>query len=127
MRAQAFDWLVLAALVAIWGSGFAALKIATAHIDPLWNTVARIAIASITLSAVLLMQRQRLPALSHAAWRAYAIVGFFGMAFPFVLFAFAAQRLPSAVVAICNGASRRSRSRRGRLRRRRRPVRRPRP
>ena len=44
MQSKAFDWLVLAALVAIWGSGFAALKIATTYIDPLWNTAIRIAI-----------------------------------------------------------------------------------
>jgi drug/metabolite transporter (DMT)-like permease len=96
---------VLAALVAIWGSGFAALKIATAHIDPLWNTATRIAIASATLGVVLAVQGQRLPPLRHPAWRAYALIGFFGMAFPFMLFAFASQRLPSAIVAICNGGS----------------------
>lgn len=105
MQSKAFDWLVLAALVAIWGSGFAALKIATTYIDPLWNTAARIAIATATLAVVLALQRQRLPELRHAAWRAYALIGFFGMAFPFMLFAFSSQALPSAIVAICNGAS----------------------
>jgi len=104
-RGKAFDWLVLAVLVAIWGSGFAALKLATAHIPPIWNSAIRIAIAVATLAVVLALQRQRLPPLRHAAWRAYAVIGFFGMAFPFVLFAFASQKLPSAVVAICNGAS----------------------
>ena len=105
MQSKAFDWLVLAVLVAIWGSGFAALKIATTYIDPLWNTAIRITIAAATLAVVLGLQRQRLPGLRHPAWRAYALIGFFGMAFPFMLFAFASQRLPSAIVAICNGAS----------------------
>jgi drug/metabolite transporter (DMT)-like permease len=105
MQSKAFDWLVLAILVAIWGSGFALLKIATDHIDPAWNTAARIGIAAATLAGVMLLQRQRLPDLRHPAWRAYAAIGFFGMAFPFVLFAFAAKSLPSAIVAICNGAS----------------------
>lgn len=105
MQSKAFDWLVLAVLVAIWGSGFAALKIATTYIDPLWNTAIRIAIATATLAVVLVLQRQRLPGLSHPAWRAYAAIGFFGMAFPFMLFAFSSQQLPSAIVAICNGAS----------------------
>lgn len=104
-RGKAFDWLVLAALVAIWGSGFAALRIATAHIGPMWNTAARIAIAVATLTVVMALQHQRLPPLRHPAWRAYAVIGLVGMAIPFVLFAFASQRLPSAVVAICNGAS----------------------
>ncbi|MDZ4372285.1 MAG: DMT family transporter [Phenylobacterium sp.] len=105
MQGRTFEWLVLAVLVAIWGSGFAALKIATEHIDPAWNTAARLAIASATLAIVMGVQRQRLPAASHPAWRAYAVIGLVGMAVPFVLFAFAAQRLPSAIVAICNGAS----------------------
>lgn len=105
MQSKAFDWLILAVLVVIWGSGFAALKIATTHIDPLWNTAIRVAIASLTLTVVLILQRQRLPEFRHPAWRVYALIGFFGVAFPFVLFAFASQKLPSAIVAICNGAS----------------------
>ena len=104
-RSKAFDWLVLAVLVAIWGSGFAALKLATAHITPIWNSAARIAIAVVTLAVVMAVQRQKLPPFGHPAWKAYAVIGFFGMAVPFVLFAFASQRLPSAIVAICNGAS----------------------
>ena len=80
MQSKAFDWLVLGVLVAIWGSGFAALKIATTYIDPLWNTAIRVAIASATLACVLVAQRQRLPRFDHPAWRAYALIGFFGMA-----------------------------------------------
>jgi drug/metabolite transporter (DMT)-like permease len=50
-------------------------------------------------------QGQRLPPLKHPAWRVYAAIGLLGMAIPFALFAFSAQRLPSAINAICNGAS----------------------
>lgn len=104
-RSKAFDWVVLGVLVAIWGSGFAVLKLATAHIGPMWNSTTRIAIAVVTLSVVMAVQRQRAPPLRHPGWRAYAVIGLLGMAVPFVLFAFASQRLPSAIVAICNGAS----------------------
>ena len=41
-RPSASDWIVLATLVIVWGSAFAGLKIAVAHIHPLWNTVFRI-------------------------------------------------------------------------------------
>jgi len=105
MQTKAFDWLVLAILVAIWGSGFALLKVATEHIDPLWNSTIRTGVATVTLAGALVAQRQALPPLRHPAWRAYALIGALGMAIPLMLFAFAAQRLPSAVVAICNGAS----------------------
>jgi drug/metabolite transporter (DMT)-like permease len=105
MQDEAVDWVVLAVLVAIWGSGFALLKIATEHIDPLWNSATRTGVATATLAAVMVLQRQKPPPLSHPAWRVYAVIGALGMAIPLMLFAYASQRLPSAVVAICNGAS----------------------
>lgn len=102
---KAFDWAVLALLVLWWGSSFAVLKIATAHIPPLWNTAARLVVAIPVLGLVLASRGQPLPPLREPVWRAYALIGFIGMAVPFALYAFSAQRLPSAVNAICNGAA----------------------
>jgi drug/metabolite transporter (DMT)-like permease len=107
-RPKPLDWLVLAGLVIAWGSAFGALKIAVHDIPPAWNTVARLWVASATLGAVCLIQRERLPALlprPAPVWGYYTVVGIVGMALPFFLFAFAATGLPSAVNAICNGAS----------------------
>lgn len=104
-RPQTVDWLVMAFLVVAWGSAFAALKIAVESLGPSWNAALRLWIAVATLAAVLAVQRQPLPALSHPAWRFYAVTGLVGMAAPFILFAYAAQSLPSAVNAMCNGAS----------------------
>lgn len=104
-RPRPTDWLVLAALVIVWGSAFAGLKIAVAHIHPLWNTVFRIWIGVATLAVVMILQRQALPPLKDPAWRVYAITGFVGMSAPFALFAYAAERIPSAVNSMCNGAS----------------------
>ncbi len=104
-RPKPIDWLVLTALVVTWGSAFAALKIAVAHIPPFWNTALRLWIAVATLGVVLAIQRQALPGWRDRAWRFYAFNGLVGMAAPFALFALAAERLPSAINAICNGAS----------------------
>jgi drug/metabolite transporter (DMT)-like permease len=104
-RPQPVDWLVMAFLVVAWGSAFAALKIAVAHIEPVWNAALRLWIAVATLAVVLLVRRERLPPARHPAWRFYATTGLVGMAAPFILFAYAAQSLPSAVNAMCNGAS----------------------
>jgi drug/metabolite transporter (DMT)-like permease len=107
-RPKPLDWLVLAALVIAWGSAFGALKIAVHDIPPAWNTVARLWVASAVLGIVCLIQRERLPALlprPAPAWGYYTVIGLIGMALPFFLFAFAATGLPSAVNAICNGAS----------------------
>lgn len=104
-RPKPLDWLVLAGLVIAWGSAFGALKIAVAEIPPTWNTVARLWVASATLAAICIAGGQKLPRLSDPVWRYYAVIGLVGMALPFFLFAFAATGLPSAVNAICNGAS----------------------
>jgi drug/metabolite transporter (DMT)-like permease len=104
-RPKPIDWLVLAGLVVAWGSAFGALKIAVHEIPPVWNTVARLWIASATLAVISVVQGERLPALRDPVWRYYGFNGLIGMAAPFFLFAFAAEGLPSAVNAICNGAS----------------------
>lgn len=101
----AFDWVVMAVLVAIWGSGFAFLKVATEHIDPLWTSTIRTGVATVTLAIAVYAQGQRPPPLRHPAWRAYLFLGAIGMAVPLGFFAYASQRTPSAIVAICNGAS----------------------
>lgn len=104
-RPQPLDWLVMAFLVLTWGSAFAALKIAVEFIPPVWNAALRLWIAVATLATVLVVQRQRLPSLRDKAWLFYSVTGLVGMAAPFILFAHAAQSLPSAVNAMCNGAS----------------------
>lgn len=104
-RPKPLDWLVLAGLVIAWGSAFGALKIAVHDIPPVWNTVARLWIASATLAVICMAQGERLPPLRDPVWRYYGFNGLIGMAAPFFLFAFAAEGLPSAVNAICNGAS----------------------
>jgi drug/metabolite transporter (DMT)-like permease len=108
LQAPAIDWLVLAALVIAWGSAFAALKIAVHDIPPAWNTVLRLAVASLVLGAICAVRGERLPTLlprPDPAWSWYAALGLIGLAAPFFLFAFAAKGLPSAVNAICNGSS----------------------
>jgi drug/metabolite transporter (DMT)-like permease len=102
------DWLVLAALVIAWGSAFAVLKIAVHDIPPAWNTVLRLLVASITLGLICAARGERLPRLlprPDVAWAWYSAFGLIGLAAPFFLFAFAAQGLPSAINAICNGSS----------------------
>lgn len=102
------DWLVLAALVVAWGSAFAVLKIAVHDIPPAWNTVLRLLVASITLGLICAARGERLPRLlprPNIAWAWYSAFGLIGLAAPFFLFAYAAQGLPSAINAICNGSS----------------------
>jgi drug/metabolite transporter (DMT)-like permease len=101
------DWIVFAACLAMWGSAFAALKIAhDGGISPAWVTTGRMVVACAFLLLVLALTKQRLPPLSNRrAWGVFAIIGVIGTALPFLLFAWASGRADSAVVAICNGGS----------------------
>jgi drug/metabolite transporter (DMT)-like permease len=99
------DWVILLALVAVWGSAFAGLKIAAHEIAPAWIVAVRLAIGSALLVACAPIAGEKIPDFSNPAWRTYASVGAFGTAAPFFLFAWASGRMDSTIVAICNGAS----------------------
>ncbi|MDB5432154.1 MAG: hypothetical protein JWP35_3270 [Caulobacter sp.] len=102
------DWLVMGALIATWGSAYALLKIAVHEIPPVWNTAARLWIGAATLGVMAVIWREKLPPLlprPDPVWWWYAFNGIIGTALPFYLYAMAAQGIPSAVNAICNGAS----------------------
>jgi drug/metabolite transporter (DMT)-like permease len=100
------DWFVFVACLAMWGSAFAALKIAVGHMSPLWVTGLRMIVASAFLLAVLALFKERLPPLSdRRTWLVFGAIGIVGTALPFFLFAWASERAASAVVAICNGGS----------------------
>ncbi len=102
------DWVVLGVLVLIWGSAFAGLKIAVGGIHPFWVSAIRLWVATITLWLVAAARGEQLPPVTfdrQGVWFAYAMLGLVGFAAPFFMFSTAAKSLPSAVNAICNGAS----------------------
>jgi len=102
------DWLVMAFLVMAWGSAFAGLKIAVADIHPFWTSAGRLWVATIVLWLLSAARGEQLPAVTlerASPWLWYALLGLVGLAAPFFMFATAAKSLPSALNAICNGAS----------------------
>ncbi|MFZ5668850.1 MAG: DMT family transporter [Pseudomonadota bacterium] len=102
------DWLVLGTLVIIWGSAFAGLKIAVGGLHPFWVSAIRLWAATATLWLLASARGEPLPRPSLAQdspWPAYTLLGLVGFAAPFFMFSTAARSLPSAVNAICNGAS----------------------
>lgn len=100
------DWAVLVALVVVWGSAFAGLKIAVEGLHPAWVASMRLAVAALALFVVLQFKREA-PDRNDGRplWPIYGAIGVFGLGLPFLLFAWAATELPSAVLAICNGVS----------------------
>ena len=106
MSGARLDWAILLILVVIWGSAFAGLKIAALEVSPAWVAAGRLIVATIVLAALAQATGERFPPLSQTrTWRVYALIGAFGTAAPFFLFAWAAGRMDSTIVAICNGGS----------------------
>lgn len=89
----------------VWGSAFAAVKVAVGDLAPAWVVAARLWLGAATLAVMMAAGRRRPPRLADPAWRWYAVIGVLGTAMPFFMFAFAALRLPSVVLAIVNGAT----------------------
>ena len=107
-RGVLLDWAVLVVLVIVWGSAFAGLKIAVAGLHPAWVASLRLTVAALALLLLMQLRKERLPTLRpkpDPVWPVYAALGMFGLGLPFLLFAWAATELPSAVLAICNGVS----------------------
>lgn len=107
-RGDRLSWIVMIVLVMVWGSAFAFLRVATEEIPPAWVAALRLWTAAATLFVCVLISRETIPAFSTdkaSPWPWYAFVGAFCMALPFFCFAWAATKVPSAVNAICNGAS----------------------
>lgn len=93
------DWLLLFALVAMWGSAFMFIKIAVATVPPATIAAGRLLIGAVVLLAVVYARGLRLPSLA-SAWRQYAWLAVIGNAVPFYLIAWGQQVIDSALTGI---------------------------
>lgn len=93
------DWLLLFALVAMWGSAFMFIKIAVATVPPATIAAGRLLIGAMVLLAVVYARGLRLPSLA-SAWRQYAWLAVIGNAVPFYLIAWGQQVIDSALTGI---------------------------
>jgi drug/metabolite transporter (DMT)-like permease len=96
------DWrtpLDLTLLGAIWGSSFLFMRIAAKPFGALALVEIRLALGALILLPFLWKARALFPA---RRWPLLALIGAINSAVPFLLFAWAAQRAPAAVGAICN-------------------------
>jgi len=93
------DWLLLFALVAMWGSSFMFNSIAVASLPP-WSVVAgRIGLAALVLTAIVYLLGRRLPPLGRGWWP-YVVVALIGNAIPFYLITWGQQVVESALAGI---------------------------
>jgi drug/metabolite transporter (DMT)-like permease len=93
------DWLLLFALVAMWGSSFMFNGIAVSSLPPLIIVAGRIGIAAIVLIFFVYASGRRLPALGRNWWP-FVVVALIGNAIPFYLITWGQQVVESALAGI---------------------------
>ena len=89
----------LVALSALWGASFMLIRIASPLLGPNVLAALRIGVATLTLTILMRAMQHRWP-LKH--WRELAVLGALSVAFPFLLFAWAALQLPAGYSALLN-------------------------
>lgn len=92
-------WLLLLALVAMWGTSFLANKIAVGALPPLAVVATRLSIAAIVLYGFLALRR-RWRFGSRRLWTSFVIMALIGNCLPFLLIAWGQQRIDSGLAGI---------------------------
>ena len=97
------EWLAFIALGLIWGSSFLWIKIALAETGPFTLVGFRLLFGFAGLLVVLAIQRPKLPR-DRRTLLAFAFMGLFNTALPFILITWGETRIPSSLASILNGS-----------------------
>ena len=90
----------LVSLAAIWGGSFIFIRVLAPTLGPILTVVSRVLIAGVVL--VIYCRATGFSADLRRYWRQYLVIGAFNSTLPFVLFAFAALRIPASYSVILN-------------------------
>lgn len=93
------DWMLLLALVAMWGSSFMFNRIAVASLPPLTVVAGRVGVAAIVLVIIVYALGKRLPPPGRAWWP-YLVIAIIGNAVPFYLITWGQLVVESALAGI---------------------------
>ncbi len=93
------DWLLLFALVVMWGSSFLFTKIAVTTIPPVAVVGGRIMLAALILIGLVYVSGKRLPR-SGRLWLFFVAMAIMGNALPFFLISWGQQRIDSGLAGI---------------------------
>jgi len=89
----------LVGLSALWGASFLFIRIASPVIGPMVLAGCRVALAGLTLAFIMRGLKQDWP---WEHWRELLLLGALSVAAPFLLYAWAALRLPAGYSALLN-------------------------
>ncbi len=92
-------WLLLFALVIMWGSSFMFTKIAVAAIAPTNVVAGRLVLAAVVLLGVVVLSRRWLPT-DGRSWRFFIAMALVGNCLPFWLITWGQQRIDSGLAGI---------------------------
>jgi drug/metabolite transporter (DMT)-like permease len=97
------DWVLLAALVAMWGSSFMFIKLGVTTVPTSTLVAVRLVLGALMLLAVLYLRGARLPPLRQnggKVWGNYALLALIGNCIPFTTITWGQQRIDSALAGI---------------------------
>ncbi|MEV0350549.1 DMT family transporter [Nonomuraea sp. NPDC050680] len=97
-------WARLGVLALLWGSTFLWIKLALTALSPAQLTFARCVLGALTLLALCLGARQRLPH-GRKIWGHLFVAAFFCNALPFFLFSIGEQSVDSGVAGVLNATT----------------------
>jgi drug/metabolite transporter (DMT)-like permease len=98
-RRPLLHWLLLAALVAMWGSSFMFTKVAVSALPPETVVAGRLVIAAAGLTALLFALGKALPG-GRRLWLFFLALAVLGNALPFWLISWGQQRIDSGLAGI---------------------------
>ncbi|WP_344070106.1 DMT family transporter [Microbacterium sediminicola] len=96
--------VVFGALALVWGASFLFMKLAVIGLSPAQVALGRIILGALTLAAIMAFTRRHWPR-ERALWLHMVVVAIFFCVAPFLLFAWAAEQLPSGLSAILNATT----------------------
>ena len=96
-------FLLLLLLAAIWGASFLLMRIVVDSFAPAFLIELRVLFAALSLTLMAVVLRRRI--IVKGLLKHYFIVGLFNSAIPWLLFAYAAQALTVAMLAILNATA----------------------
>ncbi|MCC6534964.1 MAG: DMT family transporter [Burkholderiales bacterium] len=101
-RRDSLDWLLLATLVAMWGSSYYFIEVALGSITPLTLVAFRIVLCALLLAGAMRALALPLPR-DAATWRFFIILALTGYCLPFFFITWGQQSVDSALAGILVG------------------------
>lgn len=96
--------LRVAALAALWGSGFLWIKVGLGGFSPVQITALRMALGAAALLVILRLQGLRLPS-ERSTWGHLLVAALFGNTIPYLLFGIGEQTVSSAAAGVINAST----------------------